>query len=117
VGSHEVERIGEPVDTVTVTARCGDQDRTARAGVVIVYTGVRSRRERKYDFPRAYRTALLGAGRLSQTVDPLVTGLGSRMTFVAAIRDELEEQLLGLSAAEEFVLGRAVIGTLPTAAV
>ncbi|MFL6073162.1 MAG: SagB/ThcOx family dehydrogenase [Mycobacteriales bacterium] len=112
---HELERVGDAVDGATLTALCGDQEWAARAGMVVVYTSVMSRLRWKYGAARTYRVLLLDAGHLSQTVYLVATALGLGSTFTAAIRDELAEQLLGIDAAQEPVIGCAVIGSLAPA--
>jgi hypothetical protein len=53
----------------------------------------------------------LDAGHLSQTVYLLAAALGLGATFTAAMRDETVEDLLGIDAADELVMGCSVIGT------
>jgi SagB-type dehydrogenase family enzyme len=64
----------------------------------------------KYSTPRTYRMLHLDVGHLSQTFYLLAAALGLGMTFTAAIRDERLEDLLGIDAARELVMGCSVIG-------
>jgi SagB-type dehydrogenase family enzyme len=64
----------------------------------------------KYSTPRTYRMLHLDVGHLSQTFYLLASALGLGMTFTAAIRDERLEDLLGIDAAQELVMGCSVVG-------
>jgi nitroreductase len=55
----------------------------------------------------------LDVGHLSQTVYLLAAALGLGATFTAAIQDEKLEDLLGIDATDELVMGCSVIG-MPT---
>lgn len=112
-GEHALERVGPELDGRALVELCGDQPWVGDSQLVLFYTSYLPRHRWKYRSDRGYRILLLDAGHLSQTVYLLATALGLRMTFIAAIRDELVEEALGVDPGVEFVVGCAVIGTSP----
>jgi SagB-type dehydrogenase family enzyme len=109
--THELELIDRALDDAELVVACGDQQWAAGAGLVLFYTSVVPRNQWKYHIARSYRVMLLDLGHLSQTVYLLATALGLRMTFSAALRDEVVEEYLRCDAVSEVVLGCSVIGT------
>jgi hypothetical protein len=85
----------------------------AISGCVVFFTCVLARSMWKYSTPRTYRMLHLDVGHLSQTVYLLAAALGLGVTFIAAIQDEKLEDLLGIDATQELVMGCSVIG-IPT---
>lgn len=111
----ELELIGPPRPPDALVSLLGDQEWVADSGCLVFYTSVLARSTWKYSTPRTYRMLHLDAGHLSQTVYLLAAALGLGTTFTAAIRDEVLEDLLGIDAVTELVMGCSVIGT-PTRA-
>ena len=111
----ELELIGPPQPPDALVRLLGDQDWVADSGCLVFFTSVLARSTWKYSTPRTYRMLHLDVGHLSQTVYLLAAALGLGVTFTAAIRDEKLEDLLGIDAADELVMGCSVIGT-PTRA-
>ncbi|TDV57809.1 SagB family peptide dehydrogenase [Actinophytocola oryzae] len=111
----ELEWVGPPVSADALVALLGDQDWVAGSGCVVFYTCVLARSTWKYSTPRTYRMLHLDVGHLSQTVYLLAAALGLGVTFTAAIQDEKLEDLLGIDATDELVMGCSVIG-MPTRA-
>ncbi len=99
------------IDDDELVALSGDQEWTRNAGALLIYTSVIERNQWKYPVSRTYRVLLMDVGHLSQTVYLLATALGLNVTFTAALRDELVEDLLGCDPASELVLGMSVVGT------
>jgi SagB-type dehydrogenase family enzyme len=112
--AHLLEDLDRRVDPAFLVAACGDQEWVADASALIFYTSVRARAAWKYEMGRALRALLLDVGHLSQTVYLLAAALGVRVTFTAALRDEMVEELLGCDPVQEIVLGTSVLGTDPT---
>ena len=83
----------------------------AGANAIIFYTSVIARNQWKYPIPRTYRILLMDVGHLSQTVYLLATALGLRITFTAALRDEMVEELVGCDPVHEIVVGASILGT------
>ncbi|MEV7807997.1 SagB family peptide dehydrogenase [Microbispora sp. NPDC088329] len=110
---HSLEHLGRRLDDERLVAAVGDQDWVAGAGALIFYTSVIARNQWKYTFPRVYRALLMDVGHLSQTVYLLATAAGLHITFTAALRDELVEELLGCDPAGHLVIGASVIGAAP----
>lgn len=110
-GGAALERIGGPVPAEDLVRACGDQPWVADAGMLIFYTSVIARNQWKYSSARSYRILLLDVGHLNQTVYLVATALGLKMTFSAAIRDEVVEDMVGCDPATEFAVGVAVVGT------
>jgi SagB-type dehydrogenase family enzyme len=111
----ELELVGPPRTPDALVELLGDQDWVADSGCLVFFTCVLARSMWKYSTARTYRMLHLDVGHLSQTFYLLATALGLGMTFTAAIRDEQLEDLLGIDAAQELVMGCSVIGT-PTGA-
>lgn len=111
----ELELVGPPQPTDELVALLGDQEWVADSGCVVFFTSVLARSTWKYSTPRTYRMLHLDVGHLSQTVYLLAAALGLGATFTAAIQDEKLEDLLGIDAADELVMGCSVIG-MPTRA-
>jgi SagB-type dehydrogenase family enzyme len=107
----ELELIGPPQPPDALVRLLGDQAWVADSGCLVLYTSVLARSTWKYSTPRTYRMLHLDAGHLSQTVYLLAAALGLGATFTAAMRDETVEDLLGIDAADELVMGCSVIGT------
>jgi SagB-type dehydrogenase family enzyme len=112
-GVHLLEDLDRRITPACLVKACGGQEWVADASALLFYTSIRARSAWKYDMGRALRALLLDVGHLSQTVYLLATALGARVTFTAALRDELVEELLGCDAIQEIVLGASVIGTEP----
>ena len=108
---HALNPVGPAPSPARLIRACGDQDWVADAGLLFFYTSVLARNTWKYKVPRSYRVLQLDAGHLNQTLYLAVTALGLSMTFTAALRDQLVEELLGCDPAGELVLGGAVIGS------
>jgi SagB-type dehydrogenase family enzyme len=106
----ELERIGPAQVPDTLVTLLGDQDWVADSGCLVFFTCVLARSTWKYSTPRTYRMLHIDVGHLSQTFYLLAAALGLGMTFTAAIRDERMEDLLGIDAAHELVMGCSVIG-------
>lgn len=111
---HTLESLGRRLDDERLVAAVGDQDWVGRAGALILYTSVIARNQWKYSFPRVYRSLMMDVGHLSQTVYLLATAAGLHITFTAALRDQILEELLGCDPAVQLVLGTSVIGTPST---
>jgi SagB-type dehydrogenase family enzyme len=111
----ELELIGPPETPDALVELLGDQEWVARSGCVVFFTSVLARSTWKYSTPRTYRMLHLDVGHLSQTVYMLAAALGLGVTFTAAIQDEKLEDLLGIDATDELVMGCSVIG-VPTRA-
>jgi SagB-type dehydrogenase family enzyme len=107
----ELELVGPPQSPEALVELLGDQFWVADSSCVVFFTCVLARSTWKYSTPRTYRMLHLDVGHLSQTFYLLAAALGLGMTFTAAIRDERLEQLLGIDAAHELVMGCSVIGT------
>lgn len=108
----ELELVGPPLTPDALVELLGDQDWVADSGCQVFFTSVLARSMWKYSTPRTYRMLHMDVGHLSQTLYLLATALGLGVTFTAAIRDERLEDLLGIDAAREVVMGCSVIGTL-----
>lgn len=106
----ELELIGPPQTPDSLVELLGDQEWVADSGCLVFFTAVLARSTWKYSTPRTYRMLHLDVGHLSQTVYLLTAALGLGVTFTAAIRDEKLEDLLGIDAAHELVMGCSVIG-------
>lgn len=106
----ELELIGPPQPPGALVALLGNQEWVAESGCVVFFTCVLARSTWKYSTPRTYRMVHLDVGHLSQTVYLLAAALGLGVTFTAAIQDEKLEELLGIDAAHELVMGCSVIG-------
>jgi len=98
------------VSSETLVGLLGDQDWVRSSGCVVFFTSVLARSTWKYSTPRTYRMLHLDVGHLSQTVYLLAAALGLGVTFTAAIQDEKLEDLLGIDATSELVMGCSVIG-------
>lgn len=109
----ELELVGPPQEPDTLVRLLGDQDWVAESGCLVFFTSVLARSTWKYSTPRTYRMLHLDVGHLSQTVYLLAAALGLGATFTAAIQDEKLEDLLGIDATDELVMGCSVIG-MPT---
>lgn len=109
----ELELVGPPLPPAALVGLLGDQDWVADSGCLVLYTSVLARSTWKYSTPRTYRMLHLDVGHLSQTVYLLAAALGLGATFTAAIQDERLEDLLGIDATDELVMGCSVIG-MPT---
>jgi SagB-type dehydrogenase family enzyme len=107
----ELELIGPAQPPDVLVELLGDQDWVAESGCQVFFTCVLARSTWKYSTPRTYRMLHLDVGHLSQTVYLLAAALGLGVTFTAAIRDERLEDLLGIDATHELVMGCSVIGT------
>ncbi len=112
---HRLTPLDGKIDDDGLIALGGDQPWVGDAGALLIYTSVIERNQWKYPASRTYRVLLMDVGHLSQTVYLLATALGLNITFTAALRDELVEELLGCDPANELVLGMSVIGTRPPA--
>lgn len=110
VRRHELERVGPPRTGDALVELLGGQEWVAASGCVVFYTCVLARSMWKYSTPRTYRMLHLDVGHLSQTLYLLSAALGLGVTFTAAIRDEQLEDMLGIDAAGELVMGCSVIG-------
>ncbi|TCO59721.1 SagB family peptide dehydrogenase [Actinocrispum wychmicini] len=108
--SDELELLGPPQSPDDLVGLLGDQGWVADSGCLVFFTSVLERSMWKYSTPRTYRMLHLDVGHLSQTFYLLAAALGLGMTFTAAIRDERLEDLLGIDAAHELVMGCSVIG-------
>lgn len=108
---HALSPVGPAPSPAKLIQACGDQDWVADAGLLFFYTSVLARNTWKYKVPRSYRVLQLDAGHLDQTLYLAVAALGLSMTFTAALRDQLVEEMLGCDPADELVLGCAVIGS------
>ena len=106
----ELELIGPPQSPKALVELLGEQDWVAGSACVVFFTSVLARSTWKYSTPRTYRMLHLDVGHLSQTVYLLAAALGLGATFTAAIRDEKLEDLLGIDAGHELVMGCSVIG-------
>ena len=106
----ELELIGPPRSRAELVGLLGEQDWVAGSACLVFFTSVLARSTWKYSTPRTYRMLHLDVGHLSQTVYLLAAALGLGATFTAAIRDEELEDLLGIDAADELVMGCSVIG-------
>lgn len=106
----ELELVGPPQTPDALAELLGDQTWVVGSGCVVFYTCVLARSTWKYSTPRTYRMLHLDVGHLSQTVYLLAAALGLGVTFTAAIQDEKLEDLLGIDAANELVMGCSVIG-------
>jgi SagB-type dehydrogenase family enzyme len=111
----ELELVGPPQSQETLVGLLGNQGWVAESGCLVFFTSVLARSTWKYSTPRTYRMLHLDVGHLSQTVYLLAAALGLGATFTAAIRDEELEDLLGIDAADELVMGCSVIGMPPRA--
>lgn len=109
----ELELVGPAQTPESLVTLLGDQAWVADSGCLVFFTCVLERSTWKYSTPRTYRTLHVDVGHLSQTCYLLAAALGLGITFTAAIRDELLEDLLGIDAAHELVMGCSVIG-MPT---
>ncbi|MFJ8911730.1 SagB/ThcOx family dehydrogenase [Amycolatopsis sp. NPDC102389] len=107
---HGLTPLDGKLDDDQLIALAGDQEWTGNAGALLIYTSVIERNQWKYPVSRTYRVLLMDVGHLSQTVYLLATALGLNVTFTAALRDELVEDLLGCDPANELVLGMSVVG-------
>ncbi|WP_182886817.1 SagB family peptide dehydrogenase [Microbispora sp. H10885] len=110
---HTLEFLGRRLDDERLVAAVGGQDWVAGAGALIFYTSVIARNQWKYTFPRVYRALMMDVGHLSQTVYLLATAAGLHITFTAALRDQVVEELLGCDPARHLVIGTSVIGVPP----
>ncbi len=108
---HTLEYLGRRLDDEQLVAAVGDQDWVAGAGALIFYTSVIARNQWKYTFPRVYRALMMDVGHLSQTVYLLATAAGLHITYTAALRDQIVEELLGCDPTNHLVIGTSVIGT------
>ncbi len=108
---HGLTPLDGKIDDDELVALAGDQHWAGNAGALLIYTSVIERNQWKYPVSRTYRVLLMDVGHLSQTVYLLATALGLNVTFTAALRDELVEDLLGCDPANELVLGMSVLGT------
>jgi SagB-type dehydrogenase family enzyme len=109
----ELELVGPAQTADSLVTLLGDQGWVAGSGCLVFFTCVLERSTWKYSTPRTYRTLHVDVGHLSQTCYLLAAALGLGITFTAAIRDEQLEDLLGIDAAHELVMGCSVIG-MPT---
>jgi SagB-type dehydrogenase family enzyme len=110
-GAHALEEQGRQRTPGELVTACGGQEWVAGANAIIFYTSVIARNQWKYPIPRTYRILMMDVGHLSQTVYLLATALGLRITFTAALRDEMVEQLVGCDPAHQIVVGASVLGT------
>ncbi|MFE4581327.1 SagB family peptide dehydrogenase [Streptomyces chartreusis] len=109
-GEHALEKIGPKVKDEKLVAACGDQEWISNAAVILFYTSIIERSQWKYDSARAYRTLLLDVGHLSQNIYLVAAASKVHVTFTAALRDELVEQLIGCDPARQIIVGASVIG-------
>ncbi|MFJ8589523.1 SagB family peptide dehydrogenase [Streptomyces sp. NPDC093595] len=109
-----LEPIGRKWTDDLLVSACGDQLWISKASALIIYTAVIARTQWKYPMGRVYRALLLDVGHLSQTVYLLATALGIPITFTAALRDQMVEELLDCDPAREIIIGTSVLGTKPT---
>lgn len=112
-GKHTLERIGGTRTDDELGTIVGDQPWVGTAGMLVFFTCVLARSMWRYHAPRTYRLLHMDIGHVSQTVYLLATSLGLGVTFTSAMRDELVEDLLGVRASHEVVMGCAAIGTRP----
>ena len=110
-GTHVLEELGRQRTPEELVTACGGQEWVAGANAIIFYTSVIARNQWKYPIPRTYRILLMDVGHLSQTVYLLATALGLRITFTAALRDEMVEELVGCDPVHEIVVGASILGT------
>lgn len=108
--AHTLSQLGGPCADDSLAHIVGEQAWVGSSGMVVFFTSVIERSMWKYHSARTYRLLHLDVGHLSQTVYLLATSLGLGMTFTSAVRDELAEQLLGIDATSELVMGCAVVG-------
>ncbi|MEU9139518.1 SagB family peptide dehydrogenase [Streptomyces sp. NPDC048404] len=108
---HTLECLDRRLDDQQLVSAVGDQGWVADAGALIFYTSVIARNQWKYTFPRVYRALMMDVGHLSQTVYLLATAAGLHITYTAALRDQIVEELLGCDPVHQLVIGTSVIGT------
>ncbi|WP_410660548.1 SagB/ThcOx family dehydrogenase [Amycolatopsis sp. lyj-112] len=107
---HRLTPLDGKIDDDGLVELAGDQQWAGNAGALLIYTSVIERNQWKYEMSRTYRILLMDVGHLSQTVYLLATALGLNITFTAALRDEMVEELLGCDPSNELVLGMSVLG-------
>ena len=88
----------------------GGQPWLAEAPALVLYTAVIERLQWRYRTPRAYRDLLIGLGHLSQTVLLMSCAMGLGAVFATAVCDEDLEQLIGVDATAEILLGVTALG-------
>ena len=85
------------------------------APFVVFFTGVFSRTQWRYEFPRAYRAVMLEAGHVCQTLLLAATDLGLAPFCTMALNDAAVERALKIDGVSEAVLYAAGAGTRPPA--
>jgi SagB-type dehydrogenase family enzyme len=83
------------------------------APFVVFFTGVFTRTQWRYEFPRAYRAVMLEAGHVCQTLLLAATSLGLAPFCTMALNDERVERALKIDGVSEAVLYAAGAGTRP----
>ncbi len=94
---------------------CAGQRWVGKAAALFLMTAVFGRSMWKYRSPRAYRTVLLDAGHLCQTLCLVATSLGLAPFCTMALKDSVIERELGLDGVTESVLYVAGVGVPPRA--
>jgi len=92
---------------------CAGQDWAKQTAALFIMTAVFPRSMWKYPTARAYRTVLLDAGHVCQTLCLVASWLDVSAVTTMALRDSLIEEELGVDGVEESVLYIAGVG-MPT---
>jgi len=111
---HGLEQLDRSATDAELVAAAGDQEWLGKSGALLIYTSMIERSQWKYPFSRAYRVLMMDVGHLSQTVYLAATALGMSITFTAALRDEIVEDLIQCDPTSEIVVGISALGTRQT---
>jgi SagB-type dehydrogenase family enzyme len=111
--THQLEVAGEMPNKPKVIRYLGGQWWYGNAAAVFIMTAVFSRSMWKYTYPRSYRSILLDAGHLCQTLCLTATWLGLAPFCTAALADSVIERDLGLDGITESVIYAAGVGVRP----
>jgi SagB-type dehydrogenase family enzyme len=91
----------------------GNQWWYAPASALFLMTAVFSRNHWKYQHPAAYRTVMIDAGHICQTLCLVATWLGLAPFCTMALDQVVVEKELGIDGIEESIVYAAGVGTLP----
>lgn len=110
---HELQWIRAGVRRKTLERNLGNQWWFARGAFLVLMTAVFSRTRWKYKFPRVYRSILLEAGHLCQTLCLTATWLGLAPFCTIAQTDTHWEKWLGIDGVNESIIYVAGAGSRP----
>ena len=112
--AHRLELLRRGVSSRQIIKYLAGQWWFGDSAFVVFMTAVFARTQWKYDYPRAYRAALMEAGHLCQTFCLTATWLDLAPFCTIAFKDSLIEQMLGVDGISESVLYAAGAGNRPS---